>query len=128
MQSLLKGVNVFMSVPTGYGMSLVYQMLPFRAERLLQSCSAESNTPVPVVIVISPLVSLMYDQVSKLAANGVNAVCVSGDQENEDAYALVVALPTLGVQRPSLGRESCFWTVTLLDGLLLWQWTKRTAL
>ncbi len=28
----------------------------------------------------------MYDQVSKLAAKGVNAVC---DQENEDAYALV---------------------------------------
>ncbi len=86
-QSLLKGINVFMSVPTGFGKSLVYQLLPFCAERLLHSSSWEFKTPV--VVIVSPLVSLMHDQVSKLAAKGVNAVCISGDVDLDDAYALV---------------------------------------
>ena len=76
-QNLLSGDNVFMSVPTGFGKSLVFQVLPFCAERLLRS--GRSEPMMPVVVVISPLLSLMHDQVTKLVSKGVKAVCVSGD-------------------------------------------------
>ena len=36
--SLMKGEDVFMSVPTGFGKSLVYQVLPYCSDSLLRSC------------------------------------------------------------------------------------------
>ena len=67
---------MFLSVPTGFGKSLVYQLLSFCAERLLKTQPLQG---MPVVV-ISPLVSLMYDQVSKLLRKNVRALCISGDQ------------------------------------------------
>ena len=58
-QSLLSGANVFMSVPTGFGKSLGFQVLPFCAECLLRSGRSESMKPV--MVVVSPLLSLMHD-------------------------------------------------------------------
>ena len=85
---LLKGQNVFLSVSTGFGKSLMYQLLPFCAERLLK---AQPSQKMPVVVVISPLVSLMYDQVSKLLCKNVRALCISGDQDAaNDTYIEVV--------------------------------------
>ena len=52
----LKGQNAFVSLPTGFGKSLVYQVLPFCAERLLKGQSTQ-KTPV-----VAPLVLHMYDQ------------------------------------------------------------------
>ena len=76
-ESLLKGEDVFLSVPTGFGKSLVFQMLPFCADSLLRSCTSRYKSPV--VVVIAPLLSLMHDQVSKLVSKGVKAVCDSGE-------------------------------------------------
>ena len=76
-ESMLKGNDVFVSVPTGFGKSLVYQILPFCAEYILCHSSSDLNV-VPVVVVIWPLLSLMDDQVSKLASKDVKAGCISG--------------------------------------------------
>ena len=59
-------------MPTGFGKSLVYQLLSFCIERLLK---AQPLQGMPVVV-ISPLVSLMYDQVSKLLRKNVRALCI----------------------------------------------------
>ena len=82
-KSLLYGEDVFVSAPTGFGKSLVYQLLPFCSASLLRSCLCTNKSPV--VVVVSPLVSLMYDQVTKLVKKGVKAACVSGDSASVKA-------------------------------------------
>ena len=82
-ESLLKGEDVFMSVPMGFGKSLVYQVLPFRSESLLCSCKNSWTFKSPVVIVVSPLISLTHDQVSKLVAKEVKAMCISGEKSGD---------------------------------------------
>lgn len=82
-ESLLKGDDVFLSVPTGFGKSLVYQLLPFCSDSLLRSCTSSQMFDSAVVVVVAPLISLMHDQVSKLVAKGVKAVCASGENSSD---------------------------------------------
>lgn len=72
----LSGEDVFVLMPTGGGKSLCYQ------------CCALA---IPgITVVISPLVSLMQDQVYNLQISGVSAICLNGSstaEEQRDAYA-----------------------------------------
>ena len=64
--------DVFIWLPTGYGKSLCYEILPYVFDSKL-------GTDSSVVLVISPLVSLMIDQVQSLKARGVPAAILSGN-------------------------------------------------
>ena len=55
------------TVYTGYGKSLIYQLLPFLFDRV----SKDSSKDKSVVIVVSPLNALIDDQINKLNALGV---------------------------------------------------------
>ena len=75
---LYSGRDVFAWFPTGYGKSICYQLIPFMFDFKLK------RTTVPqaersAVLVISPLVSLMVDQVSGLQTRGVPAAILSGN-------------------------------------------------
>ena len=59
-------------LPTGYGKSLVFQVLP-RLLREREETRATTSGTKSVVLVVSPLNALMYDQISKLRARGVKA-------------------------------------------------------
>ena len=61
--AILRGRDTFVSVPTGFGKSLVYQVLPFCADWLTGRVTGISTSSKPVVMVVSPLLSLMHDQV-----------------------------------------------------------------
>ena len=83
----LAGEDVFVLMPTGGGKSLCYQ--------LPASVFMDYNNSVErsgVTVVISPLVSLMQDQVYNLQLLGVKAVCVSANSSsaemNEAYYSL----------------------------------------
>ena len=54
-------------LPTGYGKSLIYQLLPSLFDRV----SKDSSKDKTVVIVVSPLNALIDDQINKLNALGV---------------------------------------------------------
>ena len=54
-------------LPTGYGKSLIYQLLPSLFDRV----SKDSSKDKTVVIVVSPLNALIDDQINKLNAVGV---------------------------------------------------------
>ena len=53
----LSGRDVFVSLPTGYGKSLCYACLPWTFDII-------GNGEPSIVLVISPLLSLMQDQVT----------------------------------------------------------------
>ena len=61
----LHGRHVFMSLPTGSGKSLCYAILP-KVFNILWGKSCKS-----IAIVVSPLISLMKDQVHSLDKIGV---------------------------------------------------------
>jgi ATP-dependent DNA helicase RecQ len=74
-------------LPTGYGKSLIYQLLPsLLHERNLfeqrQSGEAVLNRNTPVILVVSPLNSLVDNQLRKLnKSTGLKAAILKNTQE-----------------------------------------------
>lgn len=63
--------DVFVNLPTAFGKSVVFQALP-----IVYSCvdpTGEKN----IVLVVSPLINLMKDQVSRLNSRGISAISLS---------------------------------------------------
>lgn len=77
---VLAGKDVFAWLPTGFGKSVIYECLPFVFERLSERKS--------LVLVVSPLVSLMIDQVMSLKKRGVCAAIMS-DHKRVDQSVLL---------------------------------------
>ena len=66
---------MFVNFPTGYGKSLIYQALPFVYDSIPEAAGH--------VVVVSPLVNLMKDQVDKLANLGILAASLSEINEQK---------------------------------------------
>ena len=68
--NFINGKDVFVNLPTGFGKSFIYQMSPFVIEQLgIRSC--------PIIVVASPLVALMQEQVNFLNSLEISSVCLS---------------------------------------------------
>eukprot|EP00794_Sanderia_malayensis_P008376 gene8376-9275_t len=80
LQCFFCGKNLYFSGPTGYGKSLIYQAVPAIADYLQDNLAFTS-----CVLVVSPLQSLMLDQVSKLKKAGINAAVIYSEQK-EDVF------------------------------------------
>ena len=77
-KALYDGEDVFLWLPTGYGKSICYQVLPFLFDYKLKRTSLPPHKR-SVCIVVSPLISLMVDQVTSLRAIGVGSAIPSGN-------------------------------------------------
>ena len=64
LKTFVSGTDVFLNLPTGFGKSLVFQMAPLVHAEL--SRSHDGFAANPVILIISPLVSLMEDQTNFL--------------------------------------------------------------
>ncbi len=58
-EAVLKRKDVFVTLPTGYGKSMIFHLLPLCSRHLGQS-------ELPLIIVVAPLLSLMEDQIGKI--------------------------------------------------------------
>ena len=78
-KSIYEGKDVFLWLPTGFGKSLCYKLLPFVFGDKL-------NRNDCLVIVISPLVSLMVDQVQSLRRRSVKCAIMSAGGRVDQEY------------------------------------------
>ena len=79
----LRGRDVFVSLPTGFGKSLCYTLLPpiFDKVRKVEKKS--------IVLVVSPLTALMQDQVSTINSLGISATYLLERQVTNGTRKLV---------------------------------------
>ena len=71
------GKDVFVSLPTGFGKTLCYTLLP----RVFDHIRSVDNSSI--IIVISPLIALMEEQVMSVQSLGISAVYISDVQSRE---------------------------------------------
>lgn len=76
LEALFNGKDVYASLPTGYGKSLIFYAAPIVADELF--CRRGSK-----IIIISPLKTLMEDQVAFLRSLGLSAIALHDEQSEE---------------------------------------------
>ncbi len=87
--SVMNGNDTMVVLPTGYGKSLVYQVVPHCMDYLqhLKECSCDDDSHIlqkNIAIVISPLTALMSDQVKSLRQLGIRAINVAAAKSDEE--------------------------------------------
>ena len=82
---LITGRDVFVNLPTGFGKSLIYQLAPSIVEEMSH---LDGKTGSAIILVISPLVSLMEDQVQYLQQKGIKASFIGGEQSKMELTSL----------------------------------------
>ena len=87
LKSLYDGRDTFCMLRTGFGKSIIYQTTPFLLGYKLDNHST-------ITLVISPLNSIMHDQVRSLAERGVQACALDMKCQGGDSFLLQAALPT----------------------------------
>ena len=76
-QNIVRGKDVFAALPTGFGKSLTFQILP----SVLKSLQSSYVSPSPLVIVVCHLKSIIKDQVNYLRSLGLKAGYVGESDE-----------------------------------------------
>ena len=74
------GRSPIATLPTGFGNSLIFQLFP----RLI---NALQRNAVFKIIVVTPLVAIMKDQVEQLQSIGIRALAIGVDEEEDEVGA-----------------------------------------
>lgn len=89
LKEFVGGKDVIALLPTGFGKSLIYQIAPLVVKEM-------GGHPEPIVIIISPLIALIEDQIREAGLLGVSAAQL-GEGKDSDIlnghYQLVFGSP-----------------------------------
>ena len=72
--AIFGGKDVFVCLPTGFGKSICFQILPFLFNHKHGLFGGKKRS---CAIIVSPFIALMVDQVRNLRKSGVQAVIIS---------------------------------------------------
>jgi len=98
----VSGRDTFVALPTGYGKSVIFAVLPLLFDKLLGMCFfsifvADSDmssfilgSSNSIVLVVTPLISLMIDQREKFTQKGLTVEFVGKVQKDEEAVLSVL--------------------------------------
>ncbi len=111
-EEFMKGNDVFVSLPTGSGKSLCYCLLPLAFDYL--RCGTEDLETSSIVVIVSPLVALMKDQVRSMQDRSVSAI-YAGDMDEEAEKAVSLGQYQLIFISPESLLSSNFWHDVLIS-------------
>ena len=103
-RNFMEGKDVFVVLPTGFGKSVIFGILPLAYDLYL------SRTAYSIVIVITPLAALMKEFKEKFAPKGISAEFLGELQDDtgaterviEGKHQLVFCSPENLLENPSL--------------------------
>jgi superfamily II DNA helicase RecQ len=78
LEKYFSGKHVYVNLPTSFGKSLIFQAVPLIFDDVRFRCKGSS-----IMVVISPLTSLMEEQVSYLNSLGIRAVCITDESKDK---------------------------------------------
>ena len=78
-QELLAGHHVLAVLPTGYGKSTIFTMFLLATEEIRELSATQGNHFPSSVLIISPLRSIIENQITEMRSLGVSAVELSSD-------------------------------------------------
>ena len=84
----LNGRDVFVSLPTGSGKSLIFQMAPLVEKWIARTDPPSYRRKDTVIVVFCPLITLMEDQIARLNSVGLKAAYV-GNNQTEDVHRAI---------------------------------------
>ena len=98
--SIISGKDTFVAKPTGSGKSLIYYLVPLATDYIDSKMSDASVTKDDrnFAVVLSPLVSLIKDQMRQLKEKNITALCLEQDSQltarlKKNDYSFVYCSP-----------------------------------
>ena len=87
LEAIVFGSDFVTVLPTGYGKSLIFQLLPSLLHTKIASChKGQTPSPVcPIIIVVSPLNALIKDQMRKSTEGNVSAAFLDVRNKNNSS-------------------------------------------
>lgn len=109
-REFFKKKNVFVNLPTGYGKSFIYQCLPIVYDVLHANPRGSS-----IIVVISPLRSLMDDQVLYLNNLCIPAIAITNELDDPEIIQQVLN----GIYIVVFGSPECFLSTSTWRGIFM---------
>ena len=106
-REFFKKKNIFVNLPRGFGKLLIFQCLPIVADVLYSRPRGSS-----IIVVVSPLHSLMDDQVQHLGNLGIPTIAIT-DKEDEEIIQQVL----YGTYIIVFGSPECLLSATIWRGI-----------
>ena len=118
----VEGREVFVPLPTGFGKSLCYVLLPLVFDSLKSRSEADCKS---IVVVVSLLIALMEDQVSSYSANGIRSAFIDSESDIDTQTSVISSGCQIVLFSPEALISNRRWRNMLQDeptlaGLLLW--------